>query len=242
MRFVKPPHIFALRSTINTESVPKVSRRKIRSVSGFIVIVNYAVTSRRLQEYHTMHVNIWLVVPLLICFCYGMEIVAIVVNDALKKSLRNRKFIGYTFVPIKHAISIYYFKILLCDDTLALLVMCHIVFVLIPHLWNSHQQPVFCNVWHVSSFIVTIFDTEFISLSHTCQVWKVQKREISLFASCQRGRFCVKPFRDINFVNHHYHSGWNSENDEISPPYNGLKLHHIIHTILLLYFMDTLLT
>ena len=35
---------------INTESVPKVSRRKIRSVSGFIVIVNYAVTSRRLQE------------------------------------------------------------------------------------------------------------------------------------------------------------------------------------------------
>ena len=42
---------------------------------------------------------------------------------------------------------------------------------------------------------------------HTCQVGKVQKREISLFASCQRGRFCVKPFRDINFVRQHSNSG-----------------------------------
>ena len=50
MRFVKPPLIFALRSTINTESVPKVSRRKIWSVSGFMVIVNHAMTSRQLQE------------------------------------------------------------------------------------------------------------------------------------------------------------------------------------------------
>ena len=34
---------------------------------------------------------------------------------------------------------------------------------------------------------------------HTCQVRKVQKREISLFASCQRGRFCAKQFCDIYF-------------------------------------------
>ena len=51
IRFVKPPLIFALNSTINTDSVPKLSRRKIRSISGFIVIANYAVTLRRLQEY-----------------------------------------------------------------------------------------------------------------------------------------------------------------------------------------------
>ena len=59
---------------------------------------------------------------------------------------------------------------------------------------------------------------------HTCQVWKVKKREISLFASCQRGRFYVEPFRDINFVYYHSNSGWNFENDEIFLPCNGLKL------------------
>ena len=42
--------ISALRSTINTESVPQLSWCKIQSISGFIVIVNYAVTSCRLQE------------------------------------------------------------------------------------------------------------------------------------------------------------------------------------------------
>ena len=50
MRFVKPPLISALRSTINTETVPQMSWCEIRSISGFIVIVIYAVTSRRLQE------------------------------------------------------------------------------------------------------------------------------------------------------------------------------------------------
>ena len=65
--------------------------------------------------------------------------------------------------------------------------------------------------------------TNFLKSGHTCQVWKVQKREISLFATCQRGRFCAKPFRDINFIYQHSNSGWNFENDEIFPPYNGLK-------------------
>ena len=55
MRFVKPPLISALRSTINTETVPQMSWRKIRSFSGFIVIVIYAVTSRRLQECQTLN-------------------------------------------------------------------------------------------------------------------------------------------------------------------------------------------
>ena len=44
-------HVVALRSTINTEFVSQVSWRKIRIVSGFIVFINYAVTSRRLQEF-----------------------------------------------------------------------------------------------------------------------------------------------------------------------------------------------
>ena len=55
---------------------------------------------------------------------------------------------------------------------------------------------------------------------HTCQVGNVQKREISLSASCQRGRFCAKPFRNITCVNQHS----NCENDKIFPPYDGLKL------------------
>ena len=51
MRFVIPPLISALRSTINTETVPQMSWSKIRSISGFILIVIYDVTSCRLQEY-----------------------------------------------------------------------------------------------------------------------------------------------------------------------------------------------
>ena len=35
---------------------------------------------------------------------------------------------------------------------------------------------------------------------HTCQVGKVKKMEISLFASCQRGWFCAKPFHGIFFL------------------------------------------
>ena len=69
-------------------------------------------------------------------------------------------------MPIKQDISICYFKILLYDDTLALLMRYHIVFVLIPQPWSSHQQHVFCNVWHMPSFRVTIFDTEFMALSY----------------------------------------------------------------------------
>ena len=76
-------------------------------------------------------------------------------------------------MPISQAISINYFKIILYDDTLALLVVCHIVFVLIPQPWNSHQQPVFCNVWHMSSFSVALFDTEFMSLSYTKSCIKI---------------------------------------------------------------------
>ena len=63
-----------------------------------------------------------------------------------------------------------------------------------------------------------------MNLQHTCQVGKVQKREISLFASCQRGRFYAKPFCDINFVYQHLNSGWNLKNDEIFLTYLGLKL------------------
>ena len=52
VRFLKPPLIFAFRSTINTESVPQVSWRKIWSISDFIVIVIFAVTSRQHQKCH----------------------------------------------------------------------------------------------------------------------------------------------------------------------------------------------
>ena len=51
--------------------------------------------------------------------------------------------------------------------------ICHIVFILIPQLWNSHQQPVFCNVWHISTFGVTLFDTEFMSLSYPSSCIKI---------------------------------------------------------------------
>ena len=55
--FVKPLLIVALRSTKNTEFISQVSWRTIRSISGFIVIVNYAVTSRRLQEWTDKQTN-----------------------------------------------------------------------------------------------------------------------------------------------------------------------------------------
>ena len=76
-------------------------------------------------------------------------------------------------MPISQAISINYFKILLYDYTLALLVICHIVFVLIPHPWNSHQQPIYCNVWHMPSVRVTLVDTEFMPLSYTKSFIKI---------------------------------------------------------------------
>ena len=72
------------------------------------------------------------------------------------------------------------------------------------------------------SFSVSdIWRTKYVP--HTCQVGKVQKREISLFAPCQRGRFCVKPFCDIYFVHQHSNSDWNFENNEIFPHYKNLK-------------------
>ena len=52
MGFVKPLLLVALRSTINTEYITQLSWRKIQNISGFIVMVNYAVPSRRLQHYH----------------------------------------------------------------------------------------------------------------------------------------------------------------------------------------------
>ena len=51
--------------------------------------------------------------------------------------------LSHKIIRIKHVISIYYFEMLQYDDTLALLVRCHIVFIQIPHSWNSHQHPVF---------------------------------------------------------------------------------------------------
>ena len=71
---------------------------------------------------------------------------------------------------------------------------------------------------------VDLMSLHWLTCIHTCQVGNVQKREISLFASCQRGRFRAKLFRDINFVHQHSNYGWNFEIDEIFSPYNGLKL------------------
>ena len=56
------------------------------------------------------------------------------------------------------------------------------------------------------------------------QVGDVQKREIFHFTSCQRGKFCAKTFRDINFVRQNSNSAWIFGNDEIFPPYDDLKL------------------
>ena len=62
MRFVKHLLIFALRSTINTQFVSQVSWRKIQSISDFIVIVTYAVTLCRLQEYCSfLTASIWII-------------------------------------------------------------------------------------------------------------------------------------------------------------------------------------
>ena len=87
-----------------------------------------------------------------------------------------------------------------------------------------HFPHCFAN-FTVNNTLTCALHRSWLSLTyHTCQVRKVQKREISLFASCQRGRFCAKTFRDINFVYQHSNSGWNFENDEIFPPYYGIKL------------------
>ena len=100
-------------------------------------------------------------------------------------------------MTISQAISINCFKFLLYDDTLALLVICHIVFVVIPQPWNSHQQPVFCNVWHMSSFRVTLFDTEFMSLSYT-------KSCIKIAYILYYSQKCVPhPFLGANFSSQH---------------------------------------
>ena len=79
-------------------------------------------------------------------------------------------------------------------------------------------------------------------LCHTCQVGEVQKREISLFASWKKGRFCAKPFCDIYFIHQRSNSGWNFENDEIFHPLNGWKLFIWCKIIVFLYLVDTLLT
>ena len=100
-------------------------------------------------------------------------------------------------MPISQAISINYFKILLYDYTLALLVICHIAFVLIPQPWNSHQQPVFCNVWHISSFRVTLFDTEFMSLSYTKTCIKIA------YILYYSQKFVPHPFLGANFSSQH---------------------------------------
>ena len=76
----------------------------------------------------------------------------------------------------------------------------------------------------VTNIMYAKYECSCYKCMHTCQVGKVQKREISLFASYQRGRFCANPFHDINFLHQHSNSGWNFENDEIFPPYNCLKL------------------
>ena len=89
---------------------------------------------------------------------------------------------------------------------------------------NLSLKHIPCHLlWHGFFCIVTNEDWKwFLSKQmHTCQVGKVQKREISLFASCQTGRFSAKPSHDINFVHKHTNFGWNIGNGEIFPPYNG---------------------
>ena len=99
-------------------------------------------------------------------------------------------------MPTSQAISINYFKNLLYD-TLALLVIYHIVSVLIPQPWNSHQQPVFCNVRNMSSFSATLYDTEFMSLSYTKSCIKIA---YSLYYS---QKFVPQPFLGANFSSQH---------------------------------------
>ena len=55
-------------------------------------------------------------------------------------------------------------------------------------------------------------------------VLHVKLEKISLFASCQRGGFCLKPFRDIYFVHQHSNPGRHFEHDKIFPFFfNGFK-------------------
>ena len=82
----------------------------------------------------------------------------------------------------------------------------------------------------------------YMLLIHTCQVGEVQKREISLFATWKRGRFCAKPICDIYLVHQRSNSGWNFENNEIFPSLNGFKLFIWCKNIVFLYLLDTLLT
>ena len=70
----------------------------------------------------------------------------------------------------------------------------HIVFVLIPQPWNSHQQHVFCYVWHMPSFMLTIFDTEFMALSYPQSCIKIAYYS-SLFSEvCSSSLFWGKLF------------------------------------------------
>ena len=67
-------------------------------------------------------------------------------------------------MPISQAISINYFKILLYDDTLALLVMSH-CFLSLFHNLEIHISNMYTVMYDtMSSFRVTLFDTEFMSL------------------------------------------------------------------------------
>ena len=70
-----------------------------------------------------------------------------------------------------------------------------VVVQVVPVHCSSHKKGVFI-LFSVITTALLLFSYWWL---HTCQVGKVQKREISLFASCQRGRFCAKPFCNINY-------------------------------------------
>ena len=84
------------------------------------------------------------------------------------------------------------------------------------------------DLWYIDVTFLAMPSRDLIKMieyiyMHTCQVGKNKKREISLSASCQRGRFWVKPFREIYFVRQHSNSGWNFEHVQIFAPFNCLK-------------------
>ena len=72
-------------------------------------------------------------------------------------------------------------------------------------------------------FLVLISMQCHIYSTNTIHV-KLEKFKRGRWPSCWRGRFCAKPFRNINFVHQHSNFSRNFGNDEIFPPYNGLKL------------------
>ena len=76
--------------------------------------------------------------------------------------------------------------------------ICHIVFVLIPQPWNSHQQPVFSYVWHMSSLRVSLFMIEFMSLSYTKSCIKIA------YILYYSQKFVPHPFLGANFSSQHY--------------------------------------